>query len=445
MEVRCEKRPKDAPGARPFPSNTVWGAPVSFKCSVGRARFLQMQCGARPFPSNAVWSAPVSFKCNVGRARFLQMQCGARPGRARCRFSLLRRSGGGGQPSKAPGARFPLSSMQGGRELASSLVEEPALYPHRHLGGHPGRMSGLPGETDPPAGRSWRHRSARRCTRRCNSGGTFTLCKGPGVLWKALVELLSSLVSTLSSCRVLSVSTRLCCRGCCRRPSVQGAVERAVDAIQWCRHWVAVPPQPGPALARTKTRCTAQLHEPGGLPRVRRPQQRTRHGALLSTDPHRSQVETALHAPRKRPARVCFFWIPRHGAYPPPFRPGVTGHRRGRGAGVARAIGNLWLGWRGRGAGMARACPVTPQAPRTPRPLLRGEASSVRRVTSSTQPHSEPPPHTCVQQSSTECVELYKYLQHCLLFYSNAALIVSSCTQKPMSPHCFCAQYKKRR
>eukprot|EP00661_Eupelagonemidae_sp_cell13_P020199 gene20199-biopygen4064 len=38
---------------------------------------------------------------------------------------------------------------------------------------------------------------------------------------------------------------------------------------------------------------------------------------------------------------------------------GVTGHWRGRGAGMARSwrglIGNFWIGWRGRGAGMARA------------------------------------------------------------------------------------------
>eukprot|EP00661_Eupelagonemidae_sp_cell13_P022882 gene22882-biopygen4273 len=44
--------------------------------------------------------------------------------------------------------------------------------------------------------------------------------------------------------------------------------------------------------------------------------------------------------------------------------PGVTGHWRGRGVGMARAwrglIGHFWLGWRGHGAGVARACPVTP-------------------------------------------------------------------------------------
>eukprot|EP00661_Eupelagonemidae_sp_cell13_P007493 gene7493-biopygen21049 len=43
---------------------------------------------------------------------------------------------------------------------------------------------------------------------------------------------------------------------------------------------------------------------------------------------------------------------------------GGTGQWRGRGAGMARATGNFWLGvaraWRGHGAGVARACPVPP-------------------------------------------------------------------------------------
>eukprot|EP00661_Eupelagonemidae_sp_cell13_P014988 gene14988-biopygen9683 len=44
--------------------------------------------------------------------------------------------------------------------------------------------------------------------------------------------------------------------------------------------------------------------------------------------------------------------------------PGVTGHWRGHGAGVARAYRHFlaWVAraWRGHGAGVARACPVTP-------------------------------------------------------------------------------------
>eukprot|EP00661_Eupelagonemidae_sp_cell13_P023628 gene23628-biopygen17839 len=48
-----------------------------------------------------------------------------------------------------------------------------------------------------------------------------------------------------------------------------------------------------------------------------------------------------------------------------------TGHWREHGAGVARAIGYRWLGWRGRGAGEARACPVPPAGARAyARPLM---------------------------------------------------------------------------
>eukprot|EP00661_Eupelagonemidae_sp_cell13_P011358 gene11358-biopygen7844 len=66
---------------------------------------------------------------------------------------------------------------------------------------------------------------------------------------------------------------------------------------------------------------------------------------------------------------------------------GVARAGRGRGAGVARAIGYDWAGvaraWRGHGAGVARAFPVPPGVTATPAPPKPKVAYSSRHARAS--------------------------------------------------------------